>query len=95
MKYEKPEVEFVEFDFAGFMTSSSNNNPTASDSCSGYTDSVGHTCGTYSSGSSCGTWSTPSFGGGSCNNYNGHKCYGYTDNTHTYCAEYGVSCGKF
>ena len=98
MKYEKPEVEFVEFDFAGFMTGSSDGNPTeptAPDSCSGYRDSVGHECGTYTQGSGCASWSTPSFGGGSCNNYNGKKCYGYTDNTHTYCSEYGISCSKF
>ena len=90
MKYEKPEVEVVKFEFEGFMTSSGPGGV-----CSGYTDSVGHTCGTYTAGSSCGNWSTPSFGGGSCNNYDGKKCYCYTDNKHTYCAEYGVTCGKF
>ena len=90
MKYEKSEVEVVKFEFEGFMTSSGPGGV-----CSGYTDSVGHTCGNYTAGSSCGSWSTPSFGGGSCNNYDGKKCYGYTDNKHTYCAEYGVTCGKF
>ncbi len=94
MKYEKPEVEVVAFDFAEFMAASSDVNPTPRE-CNGYTDSVGHSCGTYSQGSGCGSWSTPSFGGGSCNNYNGKKCYGYTDSTHSYCAEYGISCGKF
>ena len=91
MKYEKPEVEFVSFDLSGFMTASSDS-PAI---CSTYTDSVGHTCGTYTQGSGCTSWSTPSFGGGSCSDYNGHKCYGYSDNTHSYCKAYGVSCGKF
>ena len=93
MKYEKPEVEVVAFDFAEFMTSSGTGDPTPTE-CTGYTDSVGHSCGTYSQGGGCGSWSTPSFGGGSCNRYDGHKCYGYTDNR-GYCAEYGISCGKF
>ena len=90
MKYEKPEVEVVKFDSEGFMTASGS--PTT---CSGYTDSVGHVCGTYVAGQSCNSWTTPSFGGGSCSNYNGHKCYGYTDGTHSNCTEYGTTCGKF
>ncbi len=90
MKYEKPEVEVVKFDFSEFMANSSN--PTE---CNGYTDSVGHTCGTYTQGSGCSSWSTPSFGGGSCSSYDGKKCYGYTDNTHSNCREYGISCGSF
>ena len=89
MKYEKPEVEIVQFDFAEFMTASS------AGPCNGYTDSVGHTCGGYTPGTSCTTWSTPSFGGGSCNTYNGHKCSGYTDSTHTYCTDYAITCSKF
>ena len=94
MKYEKPEVEFVEFDFAGFMTGSPNGNPTEPTtpvSCYSHTDSVGHQCVTYTQGVSCGSWTTPSFGGGTCNNYNGKKCYSYTDSTHNHCNEYGVS----
>ena len=92
MKYEKPEAEVVAFDFPVFMASSGETAPRV---CSGYTDSVGHVCGTYTQGSSCASWTTPSFGGGSCSNFNGHKCYGYTDSTHNYCQEYGTSCGKF
>ncbi len=88
-KYEKPEFEVLNFNFAEFMTGSTGG------PCSGYTDSVGHTCGTYTPGSGCSSWSTPSFGGGSCGNYDGKKCYGYTDNTHSYCSEYGISCAKF
>ena len=90
MKYEKPEVELVKFDFADIMTSS-----LPGGMCTGYTDSVGHTCGTYTAGSSCVSWSTPSFGGGRCDNYNGSKCFGYTDGTHDYCGEYGVNCSHF
>ena len=90
MKYEKSEVEVVKFEFEGFMTSSG-----PGGFCASYTDSVGHTCSNYTPGSSCGSWSTPSFGGGSCSNYDGKKCYGYTDSSHNYCAEYGISCGKF
>ena len=96
MKYVKPEAEVVTFDFPEFMICSSE--PTSDPTpqvCSGYTDSVGHTCGSYTAGSGCGSWSTPSFGGGSCNTYDGKKCYGYTDSTHNYCNEYGISCGKF
>ena len=92
MKYEKPDAEIVAFDVPEFMTGSSEGAP---QTCNGYTDSVGHTCGTYTAGSGCASWSTPSFGGGSCSNYNGSKCYGYTDGTHNYCAEYGISCAKF
>ena len=62
--------------------------------CSGYTDSVGHNCGTYTKGSGCTSWTSQSWGS-SCNNFNGKKCYGYTDSTHTYCAEYGFTCGSF
>ena len=91
MKYEKPEAETVVFDHSEFMAGSMING-----SCTGYTESVGHTCTTYTSGSSCDSWSTPSFGGGSCQTYNGHKCYVYTDSSHTTpCREYGISCGKF
>ena len=89
--YKKPEVEVIRVDSDGFMTAS---NGTPSE-CSGYTDSVGHTCGTYTQGSGCASWTTPSFGGGSCGNYDGHKCYGYTDGSHSYCEEYGISCSKF
>lgn len=91
-KYEKPEVDVVAFDFSEFMANSSNSGPTE---CTGYTDSVGHKCGVYTQGGGCASWSTPSFGGGSCSNYNGKKCYGYTDATHNYCSEYGVTCAKF
>ena len=90
MKYEKPEVEIIKFDFTNIMTSSM-----AGGICSGYTDSVGHTCGNYTQGSSCGSWSTTAFGGGSCGNYDGKKCYGYTDSTHPNCREYGITCSKF
>ena len=93
MKYEKPEVEVVTFDFSEFMASSSES--TTPKECSGYTDSVGHTCGTYTQGGGCASWGTPSFGGGSCNQYDGKKCYGYTDATHSYCAEYGITCANF
>ncbi len=92
MKYEKPEAEVVAFDFSEFMASSGEQTPSQ---CSGYTDSVGHVCGTYTQGSGCTSWTTPSFGNGSCSSYDGKKCYGYSDSTHDYCAEYGVSCGKF
>ena len=92
MKYEKPEVDVVEFDFSEFMICSSNpGNPDSCPSDAGY----GHTCGAYVKGESCTSWTTTSFGGGSCRNYNGHKCYGYTDSTHTKCAEYGITCGSF
>ena len=89
MTYEKAEVEVLQFDSQEFMTSS------VQFPCTGYTDSVGHTCDSYSQGSSCTSWKTPSFGGGSCSNYDGKKCYGYSDGTHRWCKEYGVSCGKF
>ena len=93
MKYEKPEAEVVEFENSEFMAGSM-----IDGRCAGYTDPVGHSCTTYTSGSSCGSWSTPSFGGGSCGTYDGHKCYGYTDSNHpssSPCAEYGVTCGRF
>lgn len=85
MKYEKPQIEVMDFDFSEFMTGSGDDNDPGH----------GHTCGTYVKGQSCGSWSTTSFGGGSCSNYNGKKCFGYTDSTHSYCKEYGVSCGSF
>lgn len=88
-KYEKPEFEVLDFNFAEFMTGSTGG------PCSGYTDSVGHVCRSYVPGSSCSSWTTPSFGGGSCSSYDGHKCYGYTDGTHGNCSEYGISCAKF
>ena len=90
MKYEKPEVEVVKFEFEGFMTSS-----LPGGICYDYTDSVGHKCNSYTAGSNCGSWSTPSFGGGSCSNYNGNKCYAYTDSTHTNCRDYTIECSKF
>ncbi len=90
MRYEKPVAEVVKFDFAEFMTASLTGGV-----CGSYTDNVGHTCTNYTAGSSCGTWSSPSFGGASCSNYDGKKCYGYTDDRHTNCTEYGISCSKF
>ena len=89
MRYEKPVAEVVKFDFAEFMTASLSGGV-----CSTYTDEVGHTCGAYTAGSSCSNWSTPSWSG-SCGNYDGKKCYGYTDSTHPNCREYGISCSKF
>lgn len=91
MKYEKPDADIVAFDVSEFMTSSTESAP---QNCSGYTDPVGHTCGTYTAGSGCTNWTTPSWNG-SCGNYDGKKCYGYTDSTHSYCKEYGVTCAKF
>ena len=89
MKYEKPQVEVMQFDYADFITASGNGGP-----CNGYTDSVGHTCGAYSNGN-CSSWTSPSFGGSTCSSYDGHKCHGYSDNRHSNCAEYGISCATF
>ena len=81
MIYEKAVAEIVKFDdFAEFMTDSPGH---------------GHTCGTYIKGQSCSSWTTTAFGGGSCNSYNGKECYGYSDSTHDWCDEYGISCGSF
>ncbi len=90
MTYQKPEVEIVLFDFEGFMTGS-----LMGGLCAGYTDSVGHNCGTYTVGSSCTSWTTPSFGGATCASYNGRICKGYTDNSHNPCTSYGTSCKVF
>lgn len=89
MKYKKPEVEVIQFDYSEFMTGSMDSVSCPSDA------GKGHTCETYVKGSSCSSWTTTAFGGGSCSNYNGHKCYGYTDPTHHNCSEYGVTCSKF
>ena len=80
MKYMKAHAEIVEFDNCVFMQDSP-----------GY----GHTCGNYTKGVHCSSWTTTSFGGGSCTDYDGHKCDGYTDNTHNNCSEFGITCGKF
>ena len=88
MKYEKPQVEVVEFENEGFMTTSADPNDPGH----------GHTCGTYVKGQSCASWTTTSFGGGTCSSYNGHKCSGYTDNNHPSsnpCKSYGLSCSNF
>ena len=95
MKYEKPEVEVVAFDFSEFMLCSSNPVNPGPQQCTGYTDSVGHTCGTYTQGSGCSSWTSPGFGGATCSSFDGKKCYGYTDSTHSNCQEYGYTCGKF
>ena len=87
MKYEKPQAEVLLFDYSVFMTGSS-------DDCPNYAG-YGHECGTYTKGELCLSWKTISFGGGSCSNYNGKKCSGYSDGTHTHCADYGISCSKF
>ena len=83
MKYEKPQAEVMQFDYSEFMTGSPND------------PGHGHTCGNYTRGQSCASWTTTSFGGGSCSQYNGQKCYGYTDGTHSNCGEYGISCSNF
>jgi len=91
MMYRKAIAEVLRFDdFVEFMTGSLQ----PDGSCSGYTDSVGHYCGTYESGRSCSGWTTPSWGG-SCDNYDGHKCYGYSDSTHPNCGQYSIRCENF
>ena len=93
MKYDKPTAKVVEFDFAEFMAGSLVNG-----TCSGYTDSVGHVCGSYVQGSSCSAWTSPSFGGAICDNYDGHICRSYTDDKHPAsnpCREYGTTCRVF
>ena len=91
MIYNKAIVEVVYFDYREFMMGSLD----SSGYCNDYTDSHGHRCGSYQKGESCSSWTTPSFGGGSCSNYNGHICNGYTDDHSTGCADYSISCGNF
>ena len=83
MRYEKPQAEVMEFDFAEFMMASGNG------------PGFGHTCSVYTKGSSCAGWTTTAFGGGNCSNYDGKKCYGYSDGSHSNCREYGISCSNF
>ena len=88
MKYEKPQAEVMQFDYSEFMTGSSN-----TDNCpvdAGH----GHTCGIYTKHESCQSWETISWNG-VCSNYNGHKCSGYTDDTHSYCSAYSITCANF
>ncbi len=92
MKYEKPEADVVAFDFSEFMTGSGSTIPMY---CTGYSDGHGHTCGNYTEGTSCMDFTSTSFGNATCRNYDGKKCYAYSDGTHSNCTEYGYSCGSF
>ena len=91
MKYEKPDVEVIEIDSSEFMLCSGNGKP--QDTCPSDAGH-GHSCGTYVKGESCSSWTSTSWNA-SCGNFNGKKCYGYSDSSHSYCTEYGFNCKNF